>query len=125
LRRAVHPFLFVDHTSPTVFAPGEWLDVRPQPHIVLKTVTYLVEGEIVLRDSPSIGNSLHAQTLLAYEMNYQLLHHLHGTSLLLRVENQLGPEMVDWIKAIESVEGGQSINTGKGGHEYLGELASI
>jgi len=80
-------------------------------------------------DSVSIGNGLHPQTLLAYEMNYQPLSHLHGAPLRLRVENQLGFKMVKWIKAIEFVEGVRSINKGEGGyaedHEYFGELASI
>ncbi|MFI5167990.1 MAG: molybdopterin-dependent oxidoreductase [Thermoanaerobaculales bacterium] len=80
-------------------------------------------------DSLSIENALHPQTLLAYEMNYQPLPHLHGAPLRLRVENQLGFKMVKWIKAIEFVEGVGSINKGEGGyaedHEYFGELASI
>ena len=80
-------------------------------------------------DSLSIENALHPQTLLAYEMNYQPLNRLHGAPLRLRVENQLGFKMVKWIKAIEFVEGVQSINKGEGGyaedHEYFGELANI
>jgi thiosulfate reductase cytochrome b subunit len=80
-------------------------------------------------DSLSIENALHPQTLLAYEMNYQPLHHLHGAPLRLRVENQLGFKMVKWIKAIEFVESVGSINEGEGGyaedHEYFGEQAGI
>ena len=80
-------------------------------------------------DSLSIENALHPQTLLAYEMNYQPLNHLHGAPLRLRVENQLGFKMVKWIQAIEFVEDVQSINQGEGGytedHEYFGELANI
>jgi hypothetical protein len=37
--------------GPTVFAPGQALDVRPHPHIGLATVTWLVDGEILHRDS--------------------------------------------------------------------------
>lgn len=80
-------------------------------------------------DSLSIENALHPQTLLAYEMNYQPLHQLHGAPLRLRVENQLGFKMVKWIKAIEIVEHVESIGEGEGGfaedHEYFGELANI
>ncbi len=80
-------------------------------------------------DSLSIENALRPQTLLAYEMNYQPLPHLHGAPLRLRVENQLGFKMVKWIKAIEFVESVGAINKGEGGyaedHEYFGELASI
>ncbi len=80
-------------------------------------------------DSLSIENAKHPQTLLAYEMNYQPLHHLHGAPLRLRVENQLGFKMVKWVSAIEFVESVQSISKGEGGyaedHEYFGELANI
>jgi len=80
-------------------------------------------------DSLSIENALNPQTLLAYEMNYQPLNHLHGAPLRLRVENQLGFKMVKWIQAIEFVENVRSINEGEGGyaedHEYFGELANI
>jgi hypothetical protein len=50
-RRSVGPFIFIDHFGPTLFAPGEGLDVRPHPHIGLATVTYLFAGEITHRDS--------------------------------------------------------------------------
>lgn len=80
-------------------------------------------------DSLSIENALNPQTLLAYEMNYEPLNHLHGAPLRLRVENQLGFKMVKWIKAIEFVEDVKSINKGEGGYaedsEYFGELANI
>jgi DMSO/TMAO reductase YedYZ molybdopterin-dependent catalytic subunit/thiosulfate reductase cytochrome b subunit len=80
-------------------------------------------------DSLSIKDALNPQTLLAYEMNYQLLNHLHGAPLRLRVENQLGFKMVKWIQAIEFVESVASIYQGEGGYaedkEYFGELANI
>jgi redox-sensitive bicupin YhaK (pirin superfamily) len=50
-RRAVGPFVFLDHMGPTLFFPGTGIDVAPHPHIGLSTVTYLFEGEIVHRDS--------------------------------------------------------------------------
>jgi redox-sensitive bicupin YhaK (pirin superfamily) len=50
-RRMVGPFTFFDHMGPTVFGPGEGMDVRPHPHVCLATVTYLFEGEIDHRDS--------------------------------------------------------------------------
>src|SRR6202790_4437520 len=49
--RMVGPFIFFDHFGPAVFRAGEGKDVRPPPHIVLATVTYLFDGEIVHRDS--------------------------------------------------------------------------
>lgn len=50
-RRMVGPFVFLDQMGPTVLKPGVGLDVRPHPHIGLATVTWLLEGEIVHRDS--------------------------------------------------------------------------
>jgi redox-sensitive bicupin YhaK (pirin superfamily) len=46
-RRAIGPFLFLDHMGPTDVE----LSVRPHPHIHLATVTYLFEGGILHRDS--------------------------------------------------------------------------
>jgi redox-sensitive bicupin YhaK (pirin superfamily) len=50
-RRMVGPFVFLDQMGPHAFQPGRGLDVRPHPHIGLATVTYLLEGEIMHRDS--------------------------------------------------------------------------
>lgn len=50
-RRMVGPFIFFDQMGEAVFRSGEGLDVRPHPHIGLATVTYLLEGEILHRDS--------------------------------------------------------------------------
>ena len=49
-------------------------------------------------DSLSMQNAVRPQTLLAYEMNFEPLTHLHGAPLRLRVENQLGFKMVKWIQ---------------------------
>ncbi len=80
-------------------------------------------------DSLSMRDALHPQTLLASEMNFEPLSHLHGAPLRLRVENQLGFKMVKWIQAIEFVASAQSVYQGEGGynedHEYFGELANI
>ncbi|CAN5128528.1 pirin family protein [soil metagenome] len=50
-RRMVGPFIFFDQMGPAAFTDGNGLDVRPHPHIGLATVTYLLEGEILHRDS--------------------------------------------------------------------------
>ncbi len=50
-RRMVGPFVFLDQMGPHVFSAGSGLDVRPHPHIGLATVTYLLSGEILHRDS--------------------------------------------------------------------------
>jgi redox-sensitive bicupin YhaK (pirin superfamily) len=55
-RRAVGPFVFLDHMGPASMAAGQAIDVRPHPHIGLSTLTYLYEGEIFHRDS--LGNAV-------------------------------------------------------------------
>jgi len=45
-RRTVGAWCFADHMG-----PGAGVDVGPHPHIGLQTVTWLVEGEILHRDS--------------------------------------------------------------------------
>lgn len=53
-KRMVGPWIFFDHIGPAEFAPGQGIDIRPHPHINLATVTYLLEGELLHRDS--LGN---------------------------------------------------------------------
>lgn len=50
-RRTVGPFVLLDHFGPIVFRAGEGPNVRPHPHIGLSTLSYLLEGEMVHRDS--------------------------------------------------------------------------
>ncbi|AWK84950.1 pirin family protein [Azospirillum thermophilum] len=51
MRRSVGPFIFLDSFGPVTFTAGEGMDTRPHPHIGLSTLSYLIEGEIVHRDS--------------------------------------------------------------------------
>jgi redox-sensitive bicupin YhaK (pirin superfamily) len=50
-KQMVGPFIFLDSFGPAAFRLGDGLDVRPHPHIGLATVTYLIDGEIMHRDS--------------------------------------------------------------------------
>lgn len=50
-RRMVGPFIFLDQMGPTHFGADIGVDVRPHPHIGLSTVTWLLDGEILHRDS--------------------------------------------------------------------------
>jgi redox-sensitive bicupin YhaK (pirin superfamily) len=50
-RRMVGPFIFLDHFGPVSFASGHGMNVLAHPHIGLSTVTYLLEGEAMHRDS--------------------------------------------------------------------------
>lgn len=50
-RQMVGPFIFFDQMGPAEFLTDQGIDVRPHPHVNLATVTYLLEGEILHRDS--------------------------------------------------------------------------
>lgn len=50
-RQMVGPFIFFDQMGPAEFISNQGIDVRPHPHINLSTLTYLLEGEILHRDS--------------------------------------------------------------------------
>lgn len=50
-KRAVGPFVFIDHMGPANLSEYQNLDVGPHPHIGLSTLTYLMEGSILHRDS--------------------------------------------------------------------------
>lgn len=63
-RRMVGPFIFLDSFGPVVFGPGEGMDTRPHPHIGLSTISYLLQGEMLHRDSAG-----HTQQLRAGEIN--------------------------------------------------------
>jgi len=50
-KRSIGPFVFIDHMGPATLGAQENLDVLPHPHIGLSTLTYLLEGSIMHRDS--------------------------------------------------------------------------
>jgi redox-sensitive bicupin YhaK (pirin superfamily) len=63
-RRMVGPFIFLDSFGPVAFRAGNGLDARPHPHIGLATLTYLIDGEVVHRDSEG-----YVQTIRPGEVN--------------------------------------------------------
>jgi redox-sensitive bicupin YhaK (pirin superfamily) len=50
----VGPWCFLDHYGPVAFGVDKPMDIGPHPHIGLQTVTWLLEGEALHRDS--LGN---------------------------------------------------------------------
>jgi quercetin 2,3-dioxygenase len=63
-RRMVGAWCFLDHAGPLRFPPGEGLRVGPHPHIGLQTFTWLIDGEVVHRDS--LGNE---QVITPWQVN--------------------------------------------------------
>lgn len=50
-RRTVGAWCFADHVGPTEVTETAGMDIGPHPHTCLQTVTWLVEGEVLHRDS--------------------------------------------------------------------------
>src|SRR6185295_19481914 len=50
-RRLVGPWCFLDHYGPIAFGVDRPMAIGPHPHIGLQTVTWLLEGEVLHRDS--------------------------------------------------------------------------
>ena len=50
-RRMIGAWCFLDHAGPADYAPGKGLRVGPHPHIGLQTFTWMIEGEVLHRDS--------------------------------------------------------------------------
>lgn len=53
-RRMVGPWCFLDRYGLVTFSEGQPMDLAPHPHIGLQTVSWLLDGEILHRDS--LGN---------------------------------------------------------------------
>src|SRR5262249_14187438 len=53
-RRMVGAWCFADHFGPDAILAGPGMQVPPHPHCGLQTVTWLVDGEVLHRDS--LGN---------------------------------------------------------------------
>jgi DMSO/TMAO reductase YedYZ molybdopterin-dependent catalytic subunit len=67
-------------------------------------------------ESIDLVDARHPQTILAYEMNGQVLPVPHGAPLRLRVERQLGYKHAKYIRRIEVVDSFVAIEGGKGGY---------
>ena len=50
-RRLIGPWCFLDRYGPLSFTTDKPMDVAPHPHIGIQTVSWLLEGEVLHRDS--------------------------------------------------------------------------
>src|SRR5579863_4182589 len=67
-------------------------------------------------ESIDMQGAHHPQTILAYDMNDDVLSVPHGAPLRLRDERQLGYKMAKYIMELELVESFDNIRGGKGGY---------
>lgn len=109
---------------------GQWTGVRletildeaglkPEAKYI---VFYCFDALTQTEDGPEYYESIdlidarHPQTILAYDMNGQVLGVPHGAPLRLRVERQLGYKQAKYIRRIEAVESFDQIEGGNGGY---------
>ncbi|WP_225896891.1 molybdopterin-dependent oxidoreductase [Brevundimonas goettingensis] len=93
--------------------------LRPEAkYIVFHCFDALTQTEDGPRYYESIDliDARHPQTILAYDMNGEVLGVPHGAPLRLRVERQLGYKHAKYIRRIEAVESFDHIEGGKGGY---------
>ena len=57
-RRLIGPWCFLDHYGPMAFRVDKPMAIGPHPHIGLQTVTWLLEGEVLHKDS--VGRPIQA-----------------------------------------------------------------
>ena len=67
-------------------------------------------------ESIDLEDALHPQTILAYELNGEVLPIKNGAPLRVRIERQLGYKMAKYIMRIEVVSTFENIGGGKGGY---------
>lgn len=105
-KRAVGPFVFIDHMGPAQMKDYENLDIPPHPHIGLSTLTYLFEGAIMHRDS--IGSELEIQPGAVNWMTAgRGVVHSERTPNYLRTSDKNLHGLQIWIalpKALEAIE---------------------
>ena len=67
-------------------------------------------------ESIDLGEAMHVQTLLAYDLNDKTLPVNNGAPLRLRVERQLGYKQAKYLMKLELVDSFKTIRDGKGGY---------
>jgi DMSO/TMAO reductase YedYZ molybdopterin-dependent catalytic subunit len=94
--------------------------VKPQARFVVfscfDTMEEGAKGPLRYYESIDLIDARHPQTILAYEMNGEILPIANGAPLRVRVERQLGYKMAKYIRRIELVEDYSRIGGGKGGY---------
>jgi quercetin 2,3-dioxygenase len=73
-RRTVGAWCFLDHFGPQSVINMPGMQVPPHPHMGLQTVTWLLEGEVLHRDSVGSLQSIHPGELNLMTAGYGIAH---------------------------------------------------
>jgi DMSO/TMAO reductase YedYZ molybdopterin-dependent catalytic subunit len=79
------------------------------------TLEQTLDGTGRYYESIGLEDAFHPQTILAYDMNDEVLSVPHGAPLRLRVERQLGYKMAKYVMKIDAVDSFAALGRGKGG----------
>jgi DMSO/TMAO reductase YedYZ molybdopterin-dependent catalytic subunit len=79
------------------------------------TLEQTLDGTGRYYESIGLEDAFHPQTILAHEMNGEVLPVAHGAPLRLRVERQLGYKMAKYVMKIDAVDSFAALGRGKGG----------
>jgi redox-sensitive bicupin YhaK (pirin superfamily) len=79
LRRTVGAWCFADHMGPHLVTERQGLDIGPHPHIGLHTVTWLLAGEVLHRDSLGSEQVIRPGQLNLMTAGHGVAHSEEGT----------------------------------------------
>jgi DMSO/TMAO reductase YedYZ molybdopterin-dependent catalytic subunit len=93
--------------------------LKPEAKFIVLTCADMLEktldGSGRYYESIGLEDAFHPQTILAYDMNDQILPVAHGAPVRLRVERQLGYKMAKYVMKIDAVDSLAALGRGKGG----------
>jgi DMSO/TMAO reductase YedYZ molybdopterin-dependent catalytic subunit len=97
----------------------EQAKLKPEAHYLVfhcaDELEKTLDGSGIYYESLGPEDAFHPQTILAYELNDEILPIEYGAPLRLRVERQLGYKMAKYLMGIEAVESFDRIGRGRGG----------
>jgi DMSO/TMAO reductase YedYZ molybdopterin-dependent catalytic subunit len=97
----------------------EKVGLKPQAKYLVftcaDTLEQTLDGTGRYYESIGLADAFHPQTILAYDMNDQVLPIAYGAPLRLRVERQLGYKMAKYVMKIDAVESYAALGRGHGG----------
>jgi len=88
-RQMVGPFIFFDQMGPATLAEDQPVNVRPHPHIGLSTLTWLIEGTIMHRDSLGFAQEIHPGEVNWMTAGSGIVHSERTPERLLGQKNKL------------------------------------
>src|SRR4249919_2572525 len=85
-------------------------------YIVFRCADSLAKDDSRYYESIYVSEGYHPQTILAYELNDQVLDIPHGAPLRVRLERKLGYKQAKYLLGIDLVQTMAGIGGGKGGY---------